>query len=71
MLAPLYFTGQILTGDAVELEGAAIKKRTGHLGLDHVEVHNNSQIDSMNSTIRFENSIVGYISIKNCTVHHG
>lgn len=34
--------GHILTGDTVELEGAEIKMRTGHMILDHVEVYNNS-----------------------------
>jgi len=63
--------GHIITGDTVELEGAEIKMRAGHLVLDHVEVHNNSQIDTMNSAIRFENAMTGYSSITNCTVHNG
>lgn len=63
--------GHVLTGDTVELEGTEVKMRTGHMILDHVEVHNNSQIDTMNSAIRFENAMGGYSSVTNCTLHNG
>jgi len=63
--------GHILTGDTVELDGTEIKNRVGHLVLDHVEVHNNSQIDTFNSAIRFENAMTGYSSVTNCTIHNG
>jgi hypothetical protein len=63
--------GHILTGDTVELDGTEIKMRTGHMVLDHVEVYNNSQIDTFNAAIRFENAMAGYSSVTNCTIHNG
>jgi len=38
--------GHILVGDTVELDGETLTMRSGHMILDHVEVHNASQIDT-------------------------
>lgn len=63
--------GHILTGDTVELDGTDIKMRVGHTELDHIEIHNNSQIDTMNAALRWENANDGYSSVTNCTLHNG
>lgn len=63
--------GHVLTGDTVELDGTEIKMRVGHTILDHVEVYNNSQIDTHNAAMRWENAMAGYSSVTNCTIHSG
>lgn len=46
--------GNILVGDTIELDGTEMKQRIGHMILDHVEIYNNSQIDTFKAAIRFE-----------------
>jgi hypothetical protein len=63
--------GNILVGDTVEIDNGEIKERVGHMILDHVEIYNNSQIDTFKAAIRFENAMTNWSRVTNCSIHNG
>lgn len=60
--------GQILTGFMMEED---LTMRFGETHLDNVEVYNCSQIDTMNSALRWANNPSGHSSVTNSVIHSG
>ncbi len=60
--------GQIVTSDFVEGDGTL---RTGRTVLDHVEIKNCSQQDTLNAALRFEAASEAYSLVSNSALSFG